>query len=99
MKDYIVDRVVSSSGRAVSMPAQDKLSKYLKLLASTGTSEEQLFRLESTFYFLARIVRQTSGHVELAAGNFNLSMRLYGPQKLVAPHGGIRPAERRRSRL
>jgi hypothetical protein len=49
MKDYIVDRVVSSSGRAVSMPTQDKLSKYLKLLASTGTSEEQLFRLGSAY--------------------------------------------------
>jgi hypothetical protein len=49
MKDYIVDRVVSSCGRAVSMPTQDKLSKYLKLLASTGKSEEQLFRLGSAY--------------------------------------------------
>jgi hypothetical protein len=33
---------------------------------------------------LARsVVRQTSGHVELAAGSFNLSMRLYGPQTPV----------------
>jgi hypothetical protein len=39
--------------------------------------------IESTFYFFARIVRRTSGHVELAAGNFNLSMRLYGPQMPV----------------
>jgi hypothetical protein len=39
--------------------------------------------IESTFYFLARIVRQTSGHVESAAGNFNLSMRLDGPQTAV----------------
>jgi hypothetical protein len=49
MKDDIVDRVVSSSGRAVSMPTQDKLSKYMKLLASTGKSEEQLFRLGSAY--------------------------------------------------
>jgi hypothetical protein len=40
---------VSSSGRAVSMPTQDKLSKYMKLLASTGKSEEQLFRLGSAY--------------------------------------------------
>ena len=49
MKDSIVDRVVSSCGRAVGMPAQDKLSKYMKLLASTGKSEEQLFRLGSAY--------------------------------------------------
>ena len=48
MKDDIVDRLVSSSGHAVSMPTQDKLSKYLKLLASTGgKSEEQLFTLSA----------------------------------------------------
>jgi hypothetical protein len=49
MKDDIVDRVVSSSGCSVSIPTQDKLSKYLKLLASTGKSEDQLFRLGSAY--------------------------------------------------
>lgn len=49
MKDDIVDRVVSSLGCSVSIPTQDKLSKYLKLLASTGKSEDQLFRLGSAY--------------------------------------------------
>jgi len=49
MKDDIVNRVVNSSGRVVSMPTHDKLSKYLKLMASTGKSEEQLIRLGSAY--------------------------------------------------
>lgn len=49
MTDDIVYRVVSSSGCAVSMPTQHKLSKYLRLLASTGKSEEQLVRLGSAY--------------------------------------------------
>ena len=49
LKDDIVNQVVSSSGFVVSMPTHDKLLKYLKLLASTGKSEEQLFRLGSAY--------------------------------------------------
>lgn len=49
MKDDIVNRVVNSSGRVVSMPTHDRLSKYLKLMASTGKSEEQLIRLGSAY--------------------------------------------------
>jgi len=49
MKDDIVDRVVSSSGCAVSMPTHDRLLKYLRLMASTGKSEEQLVRLGSAY--------------------------------------------------
>ena len=49
MKVDIVERVVRSSGYTVSMPTQDKLLKYLKLLASTGKSEEQLFKLGSAY--------------------------------------------------
>ena len=49
MKDDIVDRVVSSSGCVVSMPTHDRLLKYLRLMASTGKSEEQLVRLGSAY--------------------------------------------------
>ena len=49
MKDDIVDRVVSSSGCALSMPTHDRLLKYLRLMASTGKSEEQLVRLGSAY--------------------------------------------------
>jgi len=49
MEPDIVDRVVSSSGRAVTMPTHDRLLKYLRLMASTGKSDEQLFRLGSAY--------------------------------------------------
>jgi hypothetical protein len=49
MKYDIVDRIVSSSGRFVSMPTHDRLSKYLRLMASTGKSEEQLIKLGSAY--------------------------------------------------
>jgi len=49
MKDDIVDRVLSSSGCVVSMPTHDRLLKYLRLMASTGKSEEQLVRLGSAY--------------------------------------------------
>jgi hypothetical protein len=49
MKDDIVDRVVSSSGCVVSMPTHDRLLNYLRLMASTGKSEEQLVRLGSAY--------------------------------------------------
>jgi hypothetical protein len=49
MKDDIVDRIVSSSGCVVSMPTHDRLLKYLRLMASTGKSEEQLVKLGSAF--------------------------------------------------
>lgn len=49
MKNDIVDRIVSSSGRVVSIPTYDRLSKYLRLMASTGQSEEQLIRLGSAY--------------------------------------------------
>src|SRR2546430_17605644 len=45
MKDDIVDRVVSSSGCVVSMPTPDRLLKNLRLMASTGKSEEHFVRL------------------------------------------------------
>jgi hypothetical protein len=48
-KDDIVDRIVSSSGCVVSMPTHDRLLKYLRLMASTGKSEEQLVKLGSAF--------------------------------------------------
>jgi hypothetical protein len=40
----IVDRVVSSFGYEVSEPTQEKLLNYIRLLASTGKTEEQLLR-------------------------------------------------------
>ena len=49
MKDDIVDRVVSSSGCVISIPTHDKLLKYLRLMASTGKSEEQLITLGSAY--------------------------------------------------
>lgn len=49
MQDDIVDRVVRSSGYVVGMPTHDRLSKYLRLMASTGKSEEQLVRLGSAY--------------------------------------------------
>jgi hypothetical protein len=49
MKDDIVDRVVSSSGFVVGVPTHDRLLKYLRLMASTGKSEEQLIRLGSAY--------------------------------------------------
>jgi hypothetical protein len=49
MKDDIVDRVVISSGRVVSLPAHDRLLKYLRLMASTGKSDEQLYILGSAY--------------------------------------------------
>jgi hypothetical protein len=49
MKDDIVDRIVSSSGHVISIPTYDKLLKYLRLMASTGKSEEQLIRLGSAY--------------------------------------------------
>jgi hypothetical protein len=49
MKDDVVDRVVRSSGRVINMPTQDRLLKYLRLMASTGISEEQLVKLGSAY--------------------------------------------------
>jgi hypothetical protein len=49
MKDDIVDRVVSSSGHVVTMPTHDRLLKYLRLMASTGKSEDQLVKLGSAY--------------------------------------------------
>ncbi len=49
MKYDIVERIVSSSGRVVSMSTHDRLLKYLRLMASTGKSEEQLIKLGSAY--------------------------------------------------
>ena len=49
MKPDIVARVVSSSGRVISMPTHGRLLKYLRLMASTGKSDEQLYRLGSAY--------------------------------------------------
>lgn len=49
MKDDIVDRIVSSSGHVVTMPTHDRLLKYLRLMASTGKSEDQLVKLGSAY--------------------------------------------------
>jgi hypothetical protein len=45
----IVDSVLGSYGRAVSEPARDKLLNYVRLLASTGKSEDQLLTLGSAY--------------------------------------------------
>ena len=45
----IVDRVLSSYGRSVSQPIQDKLLNYVKLLASTGKTNEQLLGLGAAY--------------------------------------------------
>jgi hypothetical protein len=37
----IIESIVSSCGREVSLAAKEKLSKYIKLLASAGIADEQ----------------------------------------------------------
>jgi len=49
MMGDVVERIVRSSGHIVGMSTQDKLLKYMKLLASTGKSEEQLLLLGSAY--------------------------------------------------
>jgi hypothetical protein len=49
MEDDIVDRVLRSSGHVVNMPTYDRLLKYLRLMASTGKSKDQLVKLGSTY--------------------------------------------------
>ena len=49
MNRDIADRVLRSSELVVTMTAEDKLLKYLKLLASTGKTEEQLLQLGSAY--------------------------------------------------
>ena len=40
--ENIVDRVVRSHGAEVSGPTREKLSNYIRLLASTGVPDEKL---------------------------------------------------------
>ena len=49
MNRDIADRILRSSELVVTMTAEDKLLKYLKLLASTGKTEEQLLQLGSAY--------------------------------------------------
>jgi hypothetical protein len=49
MTDDIVARIMSSSGHVVTMPTHDRLLKYLRLMASTGKSEDQLVKLGSAY--------------------------------------------------
>ena len=37
----IIERVVSSYGHEVSLPAKERLSKYIRLLSSAGIADEQ----------------------------------------------------------
>jgi hypothetical protein len=45
----IVDSVLSSCGHSVSEPTRHKLLNYVKLLASTGKTEEQLLTFGSAY--------------------------------------------------
>jgi hypothetical protein len=45
----IVDSVVSSFGYEVSEPTQEKLLNYIRLLASTGKTEEQLLTFGTAY--------------------------------------------------
>ena len=47
--DNIVDSVVSSYGREVSGQTQEKLLNYIRLLASTGKTDEQLLTLGAAY--------------------------------------------------
>lgn len=47
--DNIVDSVVSSFGREVSGLIQEKLLNYIRLLASTGKTDEQLLTLGAAY--------------------------------------------------
>lgn len=45
----IVDSVVSSFGYEVSAPTREKLLNYVRLLASTGKTEEQLLTFGTAY--------------------------------------------------
>jgi hypothetical protein len=47
--DGIVDKVLSSYGRAVSRETKEKLLGYIQLLASTGQTDEQLLTFGSAY--------------------------------------------------
>jgi hypothetical protein len=47
--DKIVDSVVSSYGGEVKGPTQEKLLNYIRLLASTGITEDQLLSLGAAY--------------------------------------------------
>lgn len=47
--ESIVDSVVSSYGREVSGPAHEKLLNYIRLLASTGKTDEQLLTFGTAY--------------------------------------------------
>ena len=47
--DKIVNHVVSSFDREVSGPARDRLLNYIRLLASTGKTDEQLLALGAAY--------------------------------------------------
>ena len=49
MTNDIVDRVLSSAGHVVTVPTHDRLLKYLRLMASTGKSEDQLVKLGAAY--------------------------------------------------
>ena len=47
--DSIIDSVVSSFGREVCGPTQEKLLNYIRLLASTGKTDEQLLTFGTAY--------------------------------------------------